>query len=75
MAAGNLSDTMYMAESLYLRFDIPAIAPAIIEALEANGSDVSTINTTHVLFTVRSRWGGFMQTVSRRMLAWETAAG
>ena len=53
MAAGNVSETIYMAESLYLRFDIPTIMPAVIEALKAKNFDVSNINTTHVFFTVR----------------------
>ena len=52
MAAGNVSETIYMAESLYLRFDIPIIMPDVMEALKAKGFDVSNINTTHVFFTV-----------------------
>ena len=54
MAAGNVSETIYMAESLYLRFDIPTIMPAVIEALKAKNFDISNINTTHVFFTVRT---------------------
>ena len=52
MAAGNVSETIYMAESLYLRFDIPIIMPDVLEALKAKGFDMSNINTTHVFFTV-----------------------
>ena len=62
VAAGNLSEAVYMAESLYLRFDIPAIAPAVIETLEAKKFDVSRLNTTHMLFTVRSHCQGLMHT-------------
>jgi len=52
VAAGNVSETIYMAESLYLRFDIPIIMPDVMEALKAKGFDVSNINSTHVFFTV-----------------------
>ncbi len=66
VAAGNVSETIYMAESLYLRFDIPIIMPDVMEALKAKGFDVSNINSTHVFFTVRApsvrfghhHWGG-----------------
>ena len=54
MAAGELNETVYMAESVYSRFDIPTRAPAVIEALKARKFDISNLNTTHVLFTVRS---------------------
>ena len=57
MAAGELNETVYMAESVYSRFDIPTIAPAVIEALMVRKFDISNLNTTHVLFTVR----GFFQ--------------
>ncbi len=56
MAAGNVSETIYLAESLYLRYDIPTIMPAVIEALKAKNFDIANINTTHVFFTVRASW-------------------
>ena len=54
VADRNVSETVYMAESLYLRYDIPFIMQPILQALTRRGLNVSTINSTHVLFTVRS---------------------
>ena len=54
MADQNVSETVYMAESLYLRYDIPFIMPSVRQALASRNYNLSTINSTHVLFTVRS---------------------
>ena len=50
VADRNVSETVYMAESLYLRYDIPFIMQPILQALTRRGLNVSTINSTHVLF-------------------------
>ena len=55
VADKNVSETVYMAESLYLRYDIPFIMQPILQALTRRGLNVSAINSTHVLFTVRLR--------------------
>lgn len=58
VADRNVSETVYMAESLYLRYDIPFIMQPVMQALARRGQNVSAINTTHALFTVRSaRYG------------------
>ena len=51
--SGNVSETVYQAESLYTRYDVPYILPAVLSALRRRGVDTAAINTTHVLFTVR----------------------
>jgi hypothetical protein len=54
VADQNVSETVYMAEALYLRYDIPFIMPHVRQALAARNYNLSAINNTHVLFTVRS---------------------
>ena len=53
VADRNVSETVYMAESLYLRYDIPFIMQPVMQALARRGQNVSAINSTHALFTVR----------------------
>ena len=52
VADRNVSETIYMAESLYLRYDIPFIMQPVMQALSRRGFNMSAINSTHVLFTV-----------------------
>lgn len=52
VADRNVSETVYMAESLYLRYDIPFIMQPVLQALTGRGVNISAINSTHVLFTV-----------------------
>ena len=54
VADKNVSETVYLAEALYLRYDIPFIVQSVREALGRADHNLSAINSTHVLFTVRA---------------------
>ena len=47
-----MSDTIYKAEPLYSRYDVPYVLPAVLDALRARRINIAAINTSHVLFTV-----------------------
>ena len=47
-----MSETIYQAEPLYSRYDVPYVLPAVLDALRARRVNTAAINTSHVLFTV-----------------------
>ena len=47
-----MSETVYQAESLYSRYDIPYVLPAVMDALRARKFNTEAVNASHVLFTV-----------------------